>query len=96
MGSWQTHGVQLSAFGSRRNRKSGWRGWLIADAVEAYVSDQERTLAEVRQADRQVESGLSIKNEDMEGLALIVGHASRAAGSGCACGKKRDDEMLCP
>ena len=31
--------------------------FLIADAVEVYVSDQERMLAELRQADRQVNPG---------------------------------------
>src|SRR6202047_3028168 len=44
--------------------------FLIADAVEVYVSDQERMLAEVRQADRQVKSGHYVKNEDMKAWLL--------------------------
>jgi predicted transcriptional regulator len=44
--------------------------FLIADAVEAYVSDQERMLAEVRQADRQGKTGHYIKNEDMKAWLL--------------------------
>jgi predicted transcriptional regulator len=44
--------------------------FLVADAVEVYVSDQERMLAEVRQADRQVTSGHYIKNENMKAWLL--------------------------
>ena len=47
--------------------------FLIADAVEVYVSDQERMLAEVRQADRQVKSGHYIRNEDMKAWLLSWG-----------------------
>jgi hypothetical protein len=35
-----------------------------------YVSDQERMLAEVRKADRQVTSGPYMKNEDMKAWLL--------------------------
>jgi len=35
--------------------------FLISDAVESYVADQERMLAEIRQADRQTKSGHYIR-----------------------------------
>jgi predicted DNA-binding protein len=38
--------------------------FLISDAVESYVADQERMLAEIRQADR---------------LAFVLGHGPRTA-----------------
>src|SRR6266849_2420134 len=44
--------------------------FLISDAVESYVADQERLLAEFRQADRQVKSGHYIKHEDMKAWLL--------------------------
>jgi len=45
---------------------------LIADAVESYVADQGRMLAEIRQADRQVKSGHYIKHQDMKSLSGIA------------------------
>jgi predicted transcriptional regulator len=69
--------------------------FLIADAVEVYVSDQERMLAEVRQADRQVKSGHYIKNEDMKAWLLSWGTDDELPVPKCACGKEHDDETLC-
>jgi predicted transcriptional regulator len=70
--------------------------FLVADAVEVYVSDQERMLAEVRQADRQVTSGHYIKNEDMKAWLLSWGTEHELPVPKCACGKQHDDETLCP
>ncbi|MGB9072466.1 MAG: ribbon-helix-helix protein, CopG family [Terriglobales bacterium] len=69
--------------------------FLIADAVESYVADQERMLAEVRQADRQVKSGHYIKNEDMKAWLLSWGTDHELPVPKCACGKAHDDEALC-
>lgn len=69
--------------------------FLIADAVEAYVSDQERMLAEVRQADRQVQLGHYVKNEDMKAWLLSWGTEHELPVPKCACGKEHDDETLC-
>jgi predicted transcriptional regulator len=69
--------------------------FLIADAVEAYVSDHEAMLAEIRQADRQVASGHYIKNEDMKAWLLSWGTERERPVPKCACGKDHDDEALC-
>src|SRR5437588_11256620 len=69
--------------------------FLIADAVEVYVSDQERMLAEVRQTDRQVKSGHYIRNEDMEAWLLSWGTEHELLIPSCVCGKEHDDETLC-
>ena len=69
--------------------------FLISDAVESYVADQERMLAEVRQADRQVKSGHYIKNEDMKAWLLSWGTEHELPVPKCACGKAHDDEALC-
>jgi predicted transcriptional regulator len=69
--------------------------FLIADAVEVYVSDQERMLAEIRQSDRQVKSGHYIKNEDMKAWLLSWGTDHELPVPRCACGKQHDDESLC-
>ena|SRR5271166_76420 len=73
--------------------------FLIADAVEVYVSDQEKMLAEVRQADSQVKSGHYIRNEDMKAWLLSWGTDHELPVPNCACGrlhgKDDDDETLC-
>ena len=70
--------------------------FLISDAVESYVADQERMLAEVRQADRQVKSGHYIKHQDMKAWLLSWGTDRELPPPRCICGKVHDDERLCP
>src|SRR5271155_4432043 len=69
--------------------------FLISDAVESYVADQERMLAEIRQADRQVKSGHYIKHEDMKAWLLSWGTDRELLPPMCACGGQHDDESLC-
>ena len=69
--------------------------FLISDAVESYVADQERMLAEVRQADRQVKAGHYIRHEDMKAWLLSWGTEHELPPPKCACGRAHDDEMLC-
>ena len=47
--------------------------FLISDAVESYVADQERMLAEIRRADRQVKSGHYVAHEEMKAWLLSWG-----------------------
>jgi predicted transcriptional regulator len=69
--------------------------FLISDAVETYLADQERLLAEIRQADRQVKTGHYIKHEDMKAWLLSWGTDSELPLPKCVCGKRHDDETLC-
>ncbi len=69
--------------------------FLILDAVESYVADQERMLAEVRQADRQVKSGHYIKHQDMKAWLLSWGTDHELPPPRCVCGKVHNDEALC-
>jgi predicted transcriptional regulator len=68
--------------------------FLIADAVEAYIADQERLLAEIRQADHQVEQGHYIKQDDMKAWLLSWGTDKELPPPKCVCGKQHD-ETLC-
>jgi predicted transcriptional regulator len=68
--------------------------FLISDAVEAYVADQDRMRAEIRQADRQVKSGHYIKHEDMKAWLLSWGTDRERPTPKCVCGKPHDDETL--
>ncbi len=69
--------------------------FLISDAVESYVADQERMLAEIRQGDRQVKVGHYIRHEDMKAWLLSWGTDHELPPPKCACGKEHDDEALC-
>lgn len=66
--------------------------FLISDAVESYVADQEKMLAEIRQADRQVKAGHYIRHEDMKAWLLSWGTDRELPPPACVCGKRHDDE----
>ncbi|HTQ60509.1 MAG TPA: CopG family ribbon-helix-helix protein [Candidatus Solibacter sp.] len=69
--------------------------FLISDAVEAYVADQERLLAETRQAERQAKSGHYVRHEDIKAWLLSWGTKHEIPPPRCVCGKIHDDESLC-
>ncbi len=69
--------------------------FLISDAVESFVADQERMRAEIRQADRQVKSGHYIRHEDMKAWLLSWGTDHELPPPKCVCGEHHDDEALC-
>ncbi len=69
--------------------------FLISDAVESYVADQEKMLAELRQAERQVKSGHYIRHEDMKAWLLSWGTDHEQPPPKCVCGKQHGDEPLC-
>jgi predicted transcriptional regulator len=66
--------------------------FLISDAVESYVADQERLLAELRMAQREVAGGHYVKDEDMKAWLLSWGTENELPPPKCACGKRHDDE----
>jgi len=69
--------------------------FLISDAVETYVADQERMLAEIRQGERQIKSGHFVKHEDMKAWLLSWGTDHELPPPKCACGREHNDEELC-
>jgi predicted transcriptional regulator len=69
--------------------------FLISDAVESYVADQELLMAEVRQGEAQIKSGHFIKQQDMKRWMLSLGTDKELPLPPCACGKQHDDEELC-
>jgi RHH-type transcriptional regulator, rel operon repressor / antitoxin RelB len=66
--------------------------FLISDAVESYVADQERMLAEFRHGDRQVKSGHYINHDDMKAWLLSWGTNRELPPPKCICGKNHDAE----
>ena len=69
--------------------------FLISDAIETYVADQERLLAKIRQADRQIASGHYVSHADMKAWLLSWGTERELPPPACACGREHDDEELC-
>ncbi|MBT9332265.1 CopG family ribbon-helix-helix protein [Paracidobacterium acidisoli] len=67
--------------------------FLISDAVESYVADQEKLMAEIELADSQVKSGHYIRHEDMKAWLLSWGTAQELSPPRCVCGKDHDDEI---
>ena len=65
--------------------------FLISDAVESYLADQERMLAEIREADREVKSGHYVKHEDMRAWLLSWGTDRELPPPRCACGAGHED-----
>lgn len=65
--------------------------FLISDAVESYVADQERLLAELREADEDIESGHYIRNEDMKAWLLSWGTRKELPLPKCACGRSHEE-----
>jgi len=69
--------------------------FLISDAVDCYVAEQEMLAAEIRQGNRQVAAGHYIRHEDMKAWLLSWGTDHELPVPKCACGKEHDDETLC-
>ena len=69
--------------------------FLISDAVESYVADQERMLAEIRRADRQIKKGHYIRHEDMKAWLLSWSTDRELPPPKCVCGKEHDDKAFC-
>jgi predicted transcriptional regulator len=68
--------------------------FLISDAVASYVADQERLLAETRQADREVQSWHYVRHEDMKAWLLSCGTTRELPPPKCVCGKNHNNGTL--
>lgn len=66
--------------------------FLISDAVELYVADQQRLHADIRLADTEVAGGHYIRDADMKAWLLSWGTEQELPPPKCACGKPHDDE----
>jgi len=69
--------------------------FLISDAVESYVHDQERLLAEIRESDAQVKSGHYVRHADMKAWLLSWGTDRELPPPKCVCGQEHRDDELC-
>ncbi|HEX9120555.1 MAG TPA: hypothetical protein VF840_08450 [Terriglobales bacterium] len=63
-------------------------------ATTRKAKEQAAKIADVRLADRQVNSGHYIRHEDMKAWLLSWGTEHELPPPKCACGKAHDDEAL--
>ena len=62
---------------------------LMANSETENIPEQrEKLLAEIRQAERQVESGHYIRHEDMKAWLLSWGTENELPPPKCVCGKE--------
>jgi predicted transcriptional regulator len=62
--------------------------FLISDAVESYVADQEHLNAEIRSAEQDIAAGHYVKDEDMKAWLLSWGTKNELPPPKCVCGKR--------
>jgi RHH-type transcriptional regulator, rel operon repressor / antitoxin RelB len=67
--------------------------FLIGDAVEAYVEDQERVQAEIRAALKEADSGHYIPHEAMKAWLLSWGTDHELPPPRCVCGSVHDEDQ---
>ncbi len=73
---------------ARLARSSGRSAnFLLSDAVESYLADQENMLADLRQGDRQVRSGHYVPHAAMKAWLLSWGTDHELPPPRCVCGK---------
>jgi predicted transcriptional regulator len=65
--------------------------FLVADAVESYLADQERLRSDLRLADRQLKSGHYVPHEAMKAWLLSWGTKNELPPPKCVCGKSHDE-----
>ncbi|MGH9784565.1 MAG: CopG family ribbon-helix-helix protein [Terriglobia bacterium] len=65
--------------------------FLISDAVDSYVSDQERLRAEIGRAERQIKSGHYIRHGEMKAWLLSWGTKDEIPPPKCVCGKSHEE-----
>jgi len=57
-------------------------------------ADQEKMLAELRHADRQVKSGHYIRHEDMKAWLLPGGRTTKLSLPKCVCSARHEGSLL--
>jgi len=65
--------------------------FLVADAIQIYVQEQERQLESIRRGFAEIESGHYIPHEDMKAWLLSLGSERELAPPKCVCGKSHDE-----
>jgi len=65
--------------------------YLVSDAIEIYVQEQQRQLESIRRGFAEIEAGHYIPNEAMKAWLLSLGSKHELPAPQCVCGKSHDE-----
>ncbi len=82
---------KLGNLAKRTGRSSNY---LVGEAVEVYLADQESMLADIRRGERQMDAGHYVKHEDVKAWLLSWGTEHELPPPKCVCGKSHDGKSL--
>jgi len=69
--------------------------YLVADAIQVYVQEQQRQLESIRRGFAELEAGHSISHEAMKAWLLSLGSEPALPAPKCSCGKSHDEPKPC-
>ncbi len=69
--------------------------YLVADAIEIYVQEQQRQLESIRRGFGEIESGHYIPHEAMKAWLLSLGSDHELPVPKCVCGESHDEPAQC-
>jgi len=77
---------------SRLARTTGRsRNFLVSDAIEIYIQEQQRQLQSIRRGFAEIESGHYVPHERMKAWLLSLGTDHELPPPKCVCGKTHDE-----
>ena len=65
--------------------------YLVADAIEIYVQEQQRQLESIRRGFAEMEAGHYIPHEAMKAWLLSLGSQHELPAPRCVCGNSHDE-----
>ncbi len=65
--------------------------YLVADAIEIYVQEQQRQLESIRRGFAEMDAGHYIPHEAMKAWLLSLGSDHELAPPKCVCGKSHNE-----
>ena len=65
--------------------------YLVADAIETYLQQQERQLESIRRGFAEIEGGHHIPHEAMKAWLLSLGSERELPPPKCVCGESHDE-----
>jgi predicted transcriptional regulator len=65
--------------------------YLVADAIEIYVQEQQRQLESIRRGSAEVEGGHYIPHERMKAWLLSLGSKHELPVPKCVCGRTHEE-----
>ncbi len=83
---------QLSRLSKSTGRSSNY---LVADAIEIYLQEQQRQLASIRRGIEEAKAGHYIPHQQMKAWLLSLGSKHELPPPKCVCGESHDEPSRC-